>query len=197
MTTLIQEVKKRRRLTLVLVALVAIVAIATPALAEYNFYGSVRVKTFYVDNDKNTADKQDFTLDLQRTPALAPRFKPASSVVRSNWVLKPKREGSIPALLLVLTSSTPAPCWSVRLTPPTSQGSLALCAVHFLSLPSDPAVTSNALAIRIVFPLIGVTPVSFNRPGLPATLGKLKVPRNSPGHFFRKELESLEPFFQL
>jgi hypothetical protein len=51
-------------------------------------------------------------------------------------------------------------------------GSLALCAVHFLSLPSDPAVTSNALAIRIVFPLIGVTPVSYNRPGLPATLGK-------------------------
>ena len=53
-------------------------------------------------------------------------------------------------------------------------GSLALCAVHFLSLPSDPAVTSNALAIRIVFPLIGVTPVSCNRPGLPAPLGKPK-----------------------
>jgi hypothetical protein len=53
-------------------------------------------------------------------------------------------------------------------------GSLALCAVHFLSLPSDPAVTSNALAIRIVFPLVGATPVSFNRPGLPATLGKQK-----------------------
>jgi hypothetical protein len=53
-------------------------------------------------------------------------------------------------------------------------GSLALCAVHFLSLPSDPAVASNALAIRIVFPLVGVTPVSFNRPGLPASLGKQK-----------------------
>ena len=51
-------------------------------------------------------------------------------------------------------------------------GSLALCAAHFLSLPSDPAVTGNALAIRIVFPLVGATPVSFNRPGLPATLGK-------------------------
>ncbi|MDY0270674.1 MAG: hypothetical protein RBR25_16500, partial [Trichloromonas sp.] len=42
-------------------------------------------------------------------------------------------------------------------------------------LPSDPAVTSNALAIRIVFPLAGVTPVSCNRPGLPATLGKQKT----------------------
>jgi len=53
-------------------------------------------------------------------------------------------------------------------------GSLSLCAVHFLSLPSDPAVTSNALAIRIDFPLVGATSVSFNRPGLPATLGKPK-----------------------
>jgi hypothetical protein len=43
-------------------------------------------------------------------------------------------------------------------------GSLALCAAYFLSLPSDPAVTSNALAIRIDFPLVGATPVSFNRP---------------------------------
>ena len=53
-------------------------------------------------------------------------------------------------------------------------GLLSLCAVHFLSLPSDPAVTSNALAIRIDFPLVGATSVSFNRPGLPATLGKPK-----------------------
>jgi len=53
-------------------------------------------------------------------------------------------------------------------------GSLALCAVHLLSLPSDLTVTSDALAIRIVFPLIGVTPTSFSRPGLPATLGKRK-----------------------
>jgi len=53
-------------------------------------------------------------------------------------------------------------------------GSLALCAAYFLSLPSDPAVTSNALAIRIVFPLIRVTPASCNRPGLPAPLGKPK-----------------------
>ena len=54
-----------RRLALILVALAAIVAIATPALAEYNFYGSVRVKTFYLDEDKNAADDQDFTLELQ------------------------------------------------------------------------------------------------------------------------------------
>jgi len=69
--------------------------------------------------------------------------------------------------------------WALRYlarlpTRSAESGLLAPCAVHFLSLPSDPAVTSNALAIRIVFPLIGVTPVSFNRPGLPATLGKLQ-----------------------
>ena len=52
-------------------------------------------------------------------------------------------------------------------------GSLTLCAVHFLSLPSDPAVTSNALAIRIVFHLIGAT--SLAGLGLPAPLGRLKT----------------------
>jgi hypothetical protein len=53
-------------------------------------------------------------------------------------------------------------------------GLLALCTVHFLLLPSDPTVTSNALAIRIVFPLIGVTP-GFSRLGLPAMPGKQKT----------------------
>ncbi|WP_156792384.1 hypothetical protein [Desulfotalea psychrophila] len=52
-------------------------------------------------------------------------------------------------------------------------GSLSLCTTHFLSLPSDPAVTSNALAIRIVFPLVGVTP-AYRRLGLPAMPGKQK-----------------------
>jgi len=66
-------------------------------------------------------------------------------------------------------------------------GSLALCAVHFLSLPSDPAVTSNALAIRIVFPLAGVTPVSCNRTGLPATLGKQKTPDYNVWGFYEKQ----------
>ena len=51
-------------------------------------------------------------------------------------------------------------------------GSLTLCVAHFLSLPSDPAVASNALAIRIVFPLIGAT--SLPGLGLPASLGKQK-----------------------
>jgi hypothetical protein len=69
--------------------------------------------------------------------------------------------------------------WASRLfarlpTRAAVSGSLALCAAHFLSLPSDPAVASNALAIRIVFPLIRVTPASFSRPGLPAPLGKQK-----------------------
>ena len=51
-------------------------------------------------------------------------------------------------------------------------GPLALCAAHLLALPSDPAVTSNALAIRIAFPLVGATPASSSRPGLTATPGK-------------------------
>ncbi|WP_206057487.1 hypothetical protein, partial [Nitrincola schmidtii] len=33
-------------------------------------------------------------------------------------------------------------------------------------------LASNALAIRIVFPLVRVTQVSFNLTGLPASLGK-------------------------
>ena len=52
-------------------------------------------------------------------------------------------------------------------------GLLTLCTVHFLLLPSDPAVTSNALAIQIVFPLVGVTP-GLSRLGLPAMPGKQK-----------------------
>jgi len=51
-------------------------------------------------------------------------------------------------------------------------GSLALCTAHFILLPSDPAVTSNALAILIVFPLVGVTP-GYPRLGTPAMPGKL------------------------
>ncbi|PCH94707.1 MAG: hypothetical protein COB83_10835 [Gammaproteobacteria bacterium] len=35
-------------------------------------------------------------------------------------------------------------------------------------------LASNALAIRIVFPLVRVTPLSFKWTGLPASLGKLK-----------------------
>jgi hypothetical protein len=69
-------------------------------------------------------------------------------------------------------------------------GSLTLCAAYFLSLPSDPAVASNALAIRIVFPLVGVTPVSSNRPGLPATLGKQKKTHRNIGGFFRFRFQS-------
>jgi len=54
-------------------------------------------------------------------------------------------------------------------------GSLTLCAVFFLLLPSDPSVTRNALAIRIIFPLIWVMLISFNQPGLPDTPGKHRV----------------------
>ena len=55
----------------------------------------------------------------------------------------------------------------------TESGSLALCAAYFLSLPSDPAVAGNALAIRIVFPLVGVTS-RYTGLGLLATLGEQK-----------------------
>ena len=55
-------------------------------------------------------------------------------------------------------------------------GSLSLCTVHFLLLPSDPSVAGDALAIRIIFPLVGAMPASFSRPGLPASLGKQKEP---------------------
>jgi hypothetical protein len=60
-------------------------------------------------------------------------------------------------------------------------GSLSLWTAHFLLLPSDPAVASNALAIQIVFPLVGVTP-ALRRLGLPAMPGKQKTgaPKGRP-----------------
>jgi hypothetical protein len=53
-------------------------------------------------------------------------------------------------------------------------GLLSLCTAHFLLLLSDSAVTSSALAIRIVFPLVGV-PSGFSRLGLPGMAGKQKA----------------------
>jgi len=47
--------------------------------------------------------------------------------------------------------------------------------LNFLSLPSDPAVTNNALAIQIDFPLVGVSLASFSKTGLPALQGKQKA----------------------
>jgi len=57
-----------------------------------------------------------------------------------------------------------------------------LCVTHFLWLPSDPTVTSYALAIRIIFPPVGVMP-ELLRPGLPAMLGKQKNGRQKPPVF--------------
>ncbi|PSW20864.1 hypothetical protein C9I98_06315 [Photobacterium sanctipauli] len=37
-------------------------------------------------------------------------------------------------------------------------------------------LANNALAIRIIFPLVGAIQVSFNLTGLPALLGKQKSP---------------------
>ena len=59
-------------------------------------------------------------------------------------------------------------------------GSLSLCTAYLLLLPSDPTVAGSALAIRILFPLVGAMPASFSRPGLPASRGKQK------GRLFRK-----------
>ncbi|RYU81467.1 hypothetical protein ERW52_16525, partial [Aliivibrio finisterrensis] len=41
-----------------------------------------------------------------------------------------------------------------------------------------PPLASDALAIRIVFPLVGVTLLSCKQTGLPALLGKQKRPAN-------------------
>jgi len=82
-----------KRLTLVLVALAAIVAIATPALAEYNFYGSVRVKTFYLDNNKGTTDDQDFTLELQPNTRFGANVKGDDFSGKIELGLKTQMEG--------------------------------------------------------------------------------------------------------
>ena len=63
-------------------------------------------------------------------------------------------------------------------------GSLALRAVYLLSLPSDPAVTGDALAIRIDFPLLGVSRTSFSPTGFAGFAGQTTVPPER----FRREL---------
>jgi hypothetical protein len=42
-------------------------------------------------------------------------------------------------------------------------------------------LANNALAIRIIFPSVGVIQVSFNLTGLPASLGKRKKPAQKSG----------------
>jgi hypothetical protein len=63
-----------------------------------------------------------------------------------------------------------------------------LCTVHFLLLPPEPSFTSNAFASRIDFTMVGATPASLNRPGLPATPGKLKkaeAPNRASAYLFK------------
>ncbi len=48
---------------------------------------------------------------------------------------------------------------------PAESGSLALCTVSFLSLPSDLSVTRNALAMRIDFPSDGASLLSHKQTG--------------------------------
>jgi hypothetical protein len=51
-------------------------------------------------------------------------------------------------------------------------GSLSLCTSNFLWLPSDPPLASDALAIRIIFPSVGVILLSCKQTGLPASPSK-------------------------
>jgi hypothetical protein len=78
---------------MVLVALAAIVAIATPAMAEYSLYGSVRLKTFYVDNDKMAADDQDFTVELQPNTRFGAKVKSDAISGRIEFGLKTGADG--------------------------------------------------------------------------------------------------------
>jgi len=58
----------------------------------------------------------------------------------------------------------------------------SLCAFHFLLHPSDPIVSGNTLAIRIVFPLVRVTSAFSSRPSELAMLNKQKGLKRKP-HF--------------
>ncbi|RZP72423.1 hypothetical protein D8T51_20615, partial [Vibrio vulnificus] len=50
-----------------------------------------------------------------------------------------------------------------------------------------PPLASDALAIRIVFPLVRVTPFSFKWTGLPALLGKQQSKAFVPCSLFRRK----------
>ena len=103
-------------------------------------------------------------------------------------VVKEVGEGMYGGYQAVWSEEEPMRYFARLPTYAAESGSLSLCAASFLSLPSDPAVASNALAIRIVFPLVRVTPASFSRSGLPASLGKRKAPSDGGAflcaHFF-------------
>ncbi|MGR2942585.1 hypothetical protein ABMX92_16210, partial [Vibrio vulnificus] len=58
-------------------------------------------------------------------------------------------------------------------------------------------LASDALAIRIVFPLVRVTPFSFKWTGLPALLGKQQNPAIFAGFFHWKQSETLTPLMAL
>jgi hypothetical protein len=61
------------------------------------------------------------------------------------------------AQLLAAKAATNPTCKAPQLP---GTGSLALSSINFLSLPSDPAVTSDALASRILFPVNRVRTVT-------------------------------------
>src|SRR5690606_39496967 len=67
--------------------------------------------------------------------------------------------------------------------PPAMPKQVYLCCVLLSSycFLRTPPLASDALASRIVFPSVGVTPSSFRWPGLPASPGKQKrAPNRSP-----------------
>lgn len=53
-----------KKLVLALVALAAAVAVATPAMADFNFYGSMRLKTYYKYDDNKNANADSAALQL-------------------------------------------------------------------------------------------------------------------------------------
>ncbi|MFV0449546.1 MAG: hypothetical protein ACK5MF_13990, partial [Vibrio sp.] len=61
--------------------------------------------------------------------------------------------------------------------PPVPPKQITVSCVHLTSYGflQTPPLARDALAIRIVFPLVRVTPLSFKWTGLPALLGKQKT----------------------
>ncbi|POB26661.1 hypothetical protein CRN47_05815 [Vibrio vulnificus] len=69
--------------------------------------------------------------------------------------------------------------------PPIPPKQVTVSCVHLTSYGflQTPPLASDALAIRIVFPLVRVTPFSFKWTGLPALLGKQQK-RPITGRFY-------------
>ncbi|EPE0814534.1 hypothetical protein ACR9PC_004137, partial [Vibrio vulnificus] len=71
--------------------------------------------------------------------------------------------------------------------PPIPPKQVTVSCVHLTSYGflQTPPLASDALAIRIVFPLVRVTPFSFKWTGLPALLGKQQKPAKTAGFYIK------------